>query len=136
MRDVTAQRWLAWDEDPQTLELHARRVGPEEVRVELRTPGANGAGPAVEGTVLLGRVPRAAPAARGPGRRAPVALGPDALYRDVMFHQGAWRAVRAVDAVAPRGARPPRCRPRTVSSPERRTPRSCSTQPCSTRPGR
>jgi acyl transferase domain-containing protein/phosphopantetheinyl transferase len=106
MRDVTAQRWLAWDDDPQTLELHARRVGAEEVRVELRTPGANGAGPAVEGTVLLGRAfPEPPPPLAAPDDERPSRWAPDALYRDVMFHQGAWRAVRAVDAVAPRGAR-------------------------------
>jgi len=113
LRDVRANRWLAWGEEPQTLEVTARRLAAdgsrERVRVELRDTGENGApaSPAVEATVLLGDAFGAPPApATVPledGR--PSRWTPDELYDEAMFHQATWQAVRALDVLSPGGAR-------------------------------
>jgi phosphopantetheinyl transferase (holo-ACP synthase) len=114
LRDVRGQRWLAWDEAPRTLEVAARRLEPdgavERVAVALREldeAGAPADPPAVEGIVLLAATAPPAPAPLAPdlsGARAP-RHGPDRLYADVMFHGPLWRGVRAMELVAPAGAR-------------------------------
>jgi acyl transferase domain-containing protein/phosphopantetheinyl transferase (holo-ACP synthase) len=112
LRDVRAHRWLAWGEDPQTLEVTARRIasdgGREQVRVELRNLSEDGApaSPAVEATVLLEDSYRGAPAPAAldlQGAR-PSRFQAGRVYGEAMFHQPSWQAVRAVDRVAPTGA--------------------------------
>jgi acyl transferase domain-containing protein/phosphopantetheinyl transferase len=105
LRDIRAHRWLAWDQAPVTLELRAVRTAPEQVRVELRSMDDDS--PAVEGTVLLGgRFPAATspmePDLEGAG---PSRFEPGRLYDEAMFHQPLWQGVRALDTVAPIGAR-------------------------------
>jgi acyl transferase domain-containing protein/phosphopantetheinyl transferase len=109
LREVRAHSWLAWGEEPQTLELHARRVTfddrRERVHVELRNLGDEGA-TAVEADVLLDDAFPAAPppiaAELGGGR--PSRWEPGGLYGEAMFHGDLWRGVRAVDVVAPAAA--------------------------------
>jgi acyl transferase domain-containing protein/phosphopantetheinyl transferase (holo-ACP synthase) len=105
LRDVRAHRWLACGDGPQTLEATARRVTPDEVRVELRDLDESDR-PCVEATVRLGdRYPTPpAPAAAPLDASAPSRLDPVRLYEEAMFHGPAWQAVRAMDVVAPAGA--------------------------------
>lgn len=112
LRDVRAHRWLAWGEDPQTLEVTARRIasdgGREQVRVELRNLSEDSAptSPSVEATVLLEDGYRAAPAPDAPDLQGgrPSRFQAGRVYGEAMFHQPNWQAVRAVDVVAPTGA--------------------------------
>jgi phosphopantetheinyl transferase (holo-ACP synthase) len=112
LREVRAHRWLAWGEEPQTLEVEARRLASNDgsVRVhallrEVAEGGAAGA-PAVEAEVVLdqGFPPPPPPLAVDLGEGRPSRVGPPELYDEVMFHGDCWRAVRAVDIVAPGAA--------------------------------
>jgi phosphopantetheinyl transferase len=112
VREVRAHRWLAWGEDPQTLEVQARRLasndGRERVHVELRevAEGAEAGVPAVEAEVALDdRFPAPPPPLATDLREGRSSrFGPGELYDDIMFHGDCWRAVRSVDVVAPRAA--------------------------------
>jgi acyl transferase domain-containing protein/phosphopantetheinyl transferase len=113
LRDVRAHRWLAWGEEPQTLEVAARRItadgGGTQVRVALRNLSEDDAPstPAVEATVLLDDAYPAAPEAAtrelNGARRSRFEAG--RVYGEAMFHRPSWQAVRAIDLVAPAGAR-------------------------------
>jgi acyl transferase domain-containing protein/phosphopantetheinyl transferase len=106
LRDVRAHRWLAWDDAPQTLETSARRIADNQVRVELRNLDDDATSPCVEATVVLADAyppaPPAAAVALDGGR--PSRWPPEQLYDETMFHEAAWRGVRAVDLVAPGAA--------------------------------
>jgi malonyl CoA-acyl carrier protein transacylase/phosphopantetheinyl transferase len=107
LRDVRAHRWLAFGDEPVTVEVRARRQphddGSVRVHAELHALGDDG-DPVVEGTVLLGTAlppppsPLPAPADARPPRCGEV-------YGDVMFHGPRWQAIRAVEATGADGAR-------------------------------
>jgi phosphopantetheinyl transferase len=116
LRDVRAHRWLAFGDEPQTVQVTARRVGDEgaEVRVaaELRNLTEDAGGddvlprPVVEATVVLADVLPPAPPPLPPLQDARASRRPpDELYRDVMFHGPRWQAVTAIEATGARGAR-------------------------------
>jgi acyl transferase domain-containing protein/phosphopantetheinyl transferase len=102
LRDVRANRWLAWDGASETLEVSATRTSHDQVRAELRRVEEQA--PAVEGTVLLrdGFEAAAAEIAVEGGR--PSRFPPGHLYDEAMFHGPLWQGVRTVDAVAADGA--------------------------------
>ncbi|MGP0047889.1 MAG: beta-ketoacyl synthase N-terminal-like domain-containing protein, partial [Solirubrobacteraceae bacterium] len=112
MRELRGHRWLAFDEQPLTLEVSARRLQPaegrERVAVELRELGANasGAGPVAEAIMLLGSAHDPAPPATllplHDARPSRFAAGE--LYGEAMFHGPLWRGVEAVDTVGVDGA--------------------------------
>jgi acyl transferase domain-containing protein/phosphopantetheinyl transferase (holo-ACP synthase) len=112
LRDVRAHRWLAWEEEPRTLEVHARLLASEDggarVHVELveLADGAAAGSPAVEADVLLhDRFPAPPPPVAADLREGrPSRFEPGELYDEVMFHQECWQAVRSVDVVAPAAA--------------------------------
>jgi acyl transferase domain-containing protein/phosphopantetheinyl transferase (holo-ACP synthase) len=112
LRDVRAHRWLAWGEEPRTLEVHARLLASKDgcarVHVELAelADGAAAGAPAVEADVLLhDRFPAPPPAVAADLREGrPSRFEPGVLYDEVMFHQECWQAVRSVDVVAPAAA--------------------------------
>ena len=151
LRDVRAHRWLAWDDEPQTLEVTAdvcrARGRSERVHVklsELAEAAENGEAPktpAVEAIVVLADAyPDAAGGRRGDlRRRAAVAVDARrASTRSEMFHGPCWQGVRAIAQTGAgrhdrRGWRC--CRSRT-SSAAPRARASCSTRSCSTRRAR
>ena len=111
LRAVRAHHWLAWEEGPQTLELRVRLVASDEpgvrVHAELRSLDEDGARPpAVEAEVLLDAAYPAPPPPLeldlSDGR--PSRWPPGRLYEEAMFHGDCWRAVRAVDTLAPAAA--------------------------------
>jgi acyl transferase domain-containing protein/phosphopantetheinyl transferase len=112
LRQVRAHRWLAFGDEPQTLEITARRLplpaDAAHVAVELRNLSEDGDahGPVVEATVVLADAPPPPPAPLPELDDArPSRTAPDRLYRDVMFHGPRWQAVRAIDATGRRGVR-------------------------------
>ena len=115
MQDVFASRWLAWDEEPQTLRVTASRVADGEghacVHValyNLSEPLA-GAGDAmsavVEAMVVLAPSMPAggAPSIAPPVDARPSRWTPDRLYQDVMFHGPTWQGVSSIDQTGDRG---------------------------------
>jgi acyl transferase domain-containing protein/phosphopantetheinyl transferase len=112
LRGVRAHRWLAWGEEPRTLEVHARLLVSEDggalVHVELAelAEGATVGSPAVEADVVLhDRFPAPPPPVAADLREGrPSRFEPGELYDEVMFHQDCWQAVRSVDVVAPAAA--------------------------------
>ncbi|HTE59388.1 MAG TPA: beta-ketoacyl synthase N-terminal-like domain-containing protein [Solirubrobacteraceae bacterium] len=111
LRDVRAHRWLAFGDEPQTVEVRARVVPGDgataRVRVELRNlTEAPLPSPVVEATVLLAAAMPAQPTplpALADAR--PSRWSGDELYREAMFHGPRWQAVRALEATGARGAR-------------------------------
>jgi acyl transferase domain-containing protein/phosphopantetheinyl transferase len=114
LRDVRAFRWLAWEEEPRTLEVVARRLpregAHERVHVTLTdvTEASSETGapssPAAEAIVLLAaEYPEApAPVARLE-RQAPSRWAPEELYTSEMFHGPSWQGVRAIATTGPDG---------------------------------
>jgi malonyl CoA-acyl carrier protein transacylase/phosphopantetheinyl transferase len=113
LRDVHAHHWLAWEGEPRTLEVTARRLpgsaAEERVHVKLAEPvsnGDDGKPPAVEGVVLLAETYPEAPAGRElklhDGRAS--RWTPGSLYADEMFHGPCWQGVRSVTQTGSRGA--------------------------------
>ena len=111
LRDVDAPRWLALDEQPQTLELAARRLQSDGARarvlVELRSYGSDASpDPVARGIVLLDQDYPEPPSPQSEqfegARRSSLPSGE--LYQKAMFHGPLWRAVRSMDLVAPGGA--------------------------------
>ncbi len=115
LRDVLAGRWIAWEDEPQTLRVSATRLatdgGRENVRVRLfnlSDPVSSGAGPStpvVDATVVLAdqyppptqrRIPR-------PSDGRPSMWTAERLYTDVMFHGPAWQGVKKIDETGERG---------------------------------
>jgi acyl transferase domain-containing protein/phosphopantetheinyl transferase len=114
---ISASRWLAWDGDPQFLEVTARRIeatatdGHERVSVQLRnvseTDGADSPSTAlVEATVILGPRPLAPTASTVPLPSDARQSGwrPELLYSVGMFHGPSWQGVRSVDVTGRDGA--------------------------------
>jgi acyl transferase domain-containing protein/phosphopantetheinyl transferase len=116
LRDVRAHRWLAFGDEPQTVEVRARVLPGDgataRVRVELRNLTEDGEAqaapptPVVEATVLLATAlpaqPAQLPALADP---RPSRWSGEELYREAMFHGPLWQAVRALEATSARGAR-------------------------------
>jgi len=113
LRDVRAHRWLAWEDEPRTIEVAARRLvraGAEErVLVSLSDVGTrdrSGDGtvtPAVEATVVLADTyPEPAPF-RGRPDEEPSRWVAGTLYADEMFHGPSWRGVREITRTSPHG---------------------------------
>jgi len=112
-RDVHAQRWLAWEDAPETLEVTARRLpstdGRERVHVALcELPEArNEEGPqtpAVEAVVVLADAyPDPPPGGADLPGGGPSRWTAASLYEDEMFHGPSWQGVRAIDETGPRG---------------------------------
>ena len=108
LRDVQANRWLAYGEDgPVALEVRAdREPDRNEVRVAIRNRGARGDDPTVAGIVVFGD-------RRAAGPEAPAFEVPDGgrcrftaeeLYRDQwLFHGPALQALTRVGASSPGG---------------------------------
>ena len=147
MRDVRAYRWLAWGEAPQTLELRARRL---DARRSARSRSRRA--PHVEDGVAAGE-----PGGRGgrpPRRRLrpgagpliarrlsdgrPSRFAPGGVLRRGDVPRASWQAVRALELVAPAGARARGLRPchGPAAAQPIRSPASCSTRSCSTPPAR
>lgn len=115
MRDVHAGRWLAWEDEPQTLRVSATRQDTsadfECVRVTLRNlsePEGDGVAPrppVVEATVLLSDAyPQPAPRRLSqPSQARRSRWTPDRLYRDVMFHGPAWQGVTGIEGTGADG---------------------------------
>ena len=114
LRDVRAHRWLAWDDEPQTLEVTARRLAADgrasacTSSCPSSTPadggGASDAGG--RGDRRAREPPTPAPAGRGPSASAPPAPSrwrASALYDDEMFHGPCWQGVRAIAQTGSRG---------------------------------
>jgi phosphopantetheinyl transferase (holo-ACP synthase)/malonyl CoA-acyl carrier protein transacylase len=108
LRDVRAHRWVAFGEEPRTLEVRARRLqaaeGAERVRVVLRDePGAT---PCVEATVLVapGHAPAPAPLEVSLDGGRPGRWAPGQCYGEAMFHGPSWQGVEFVASVAPAAA--------------------------------
>jgi phosphopantetheine--protein transferase-like protein len=115
IRDLHAHRWLAWEGEPQTLQITARRLSDggreERVLAQLRnfTEDAESENvprsPVVEATVVLEEAypdpPATEPAKLPDGRRS--RWSPDRLYSEVMFHGPCWQAVRAIEETGSKG---------------------------------
>lgn len=111
LREVRANRWLAFGDRPTTVELTARRLdgngGHDRVRVELRNlDDAASSGPVVEGTVLLddGFPPAPVRADFPVDDARPSRFRSGTPYGEAMFHQPLWQGVDRVESVAPGGA--------------------------------
>jgi acyl transferase domain-containing protein len=114
VRDVRAYRWIAFDDQPQALEVRARQHAgdPFRVDVELRNLTEDcradqpPAGPVIAATVVLAdSYPQPSPLGPQPprdGRRS--RLRRDRLYSDYMFHGTAWQAVASVEQVGDDGS--------------------------------
>jgi acyl transferase domain-containing protein len=113
-RDVTASRWIAFEDGaPETLEVSARRdpERPEVVRVSLRNltderqPGRPPQGPVAEATVLMASsYPNGGQAETPRVDGPPSRFRPERLYLDAMFHGPRWRGVASIDRTGPEGA--------------------------------
>ncbi len=148
LRDVRAHRWLAWDDEPRTLEVRADRLprsGLEDrVHVKLYdhadepVNGDTPKTPAVEAIVVLADGYPDPPASRPANLERPSRWTPDSLYADEMFHGPCWQGVRAITQTGSRrlaGA----ARGAAVRGPlpqRRRASASCSTRSSSTRRAR
>jgi acyl transferase domain-containing protein/phosphopantetheinyl transferase len=114
LRDLRAYRWIAFDDQPQELQVSARRQAGDlsRVIVQLRNlsedheGGAAFASPAIEAVVLLAdsypQTSRDGP--RPPRNSRPSRLRPDRLYSDTMFHGSSWQGVSAVEQVGEEGS--------------------------------
>jgi len=113
VRDLRAYRWIAFDDQPQELQVTARRLGDQErILVQIRNltedrrENAPPASPVIEATVVLADCyPQ--PSLDGPRRPQdgrPSRLRPDRLYADYMFHGPSWQGVASVDQVGNDGA--------------------------------
>jgi phosphopantetheine--protein transferase-like protein len=115
IRGLHAHRWLAWEGEPQTLEITGRRVSDggheERVLAQLRnlTEDAESEdvpkSPVIEATIVLGDAypepPTAAPAKLPDGHAS--RWEPDRLYSEGMFHGPCWQGVRAIEETGSRG---------------------------------
>jgi acyl transferase domain-containing protein/phosphopantetheinyl transferase len=114
LRDLRAYRWIAFDDQPQELQVSARRPAGDlsRVIVQLRNltedheGGAALASPAIEAVVVLAdsypQTSRDGP--RPPRNGRPSRLRPDRLYSDTMFHGSSWQGVAAVEQVGDEGS--------------------------------
>ena len=107
LRDVRAYRWIAFDGQPQTLQIRARRApgSGNDVFVRIRNLTEDGESidppksPVLEATVIVAdsypipptTQPRDLEHARPSRWRA------DRLYRDGMFHGPSWQGVAAIE---------------------------------------
>jgi acyl transferase domain-containing protein len=116
MDDVLANRWIAFDGYPQTLQVAARRLPPAtdgltRIAVQLRnlTEDSNAADPApspVLQTVvrLASSYPAAPPARFVPAEQQTSSMWQtDGLYTVAMFHGPLWQGVESVDTTGPGG---------------------------------
>ena len=114
LRDVQALRWIAFDDQPQELEISATKLisddGVEQVRAMITNVSDVAGGveidssPAVTATIELSH---AYPASITPIEERdghPSSHKPEDLYRSVMFHGSRWQGVDAIDVVGPSGA--------------------------------
>jgi acyl transferase domain-containing protein/phosphopantetheinyl transferase len=109
LRQVRANRWLASDGTPRTLETRAVRLaasdGTEQVAVSLRFADDDATEPAVEGVVVLGpSYPEPPAPLPGPAVRDSAWAGAELYGADGMFHGPSWQGVVAVGGSGPDGA--------------------------------
>ncbi len=106
MSDVRVDRWVAIDEPPLTLELHAEQIDADAARVRVLEVGAEDRGPVAEGIIRLGVRYPDAPAAEpfSMPDAVPFHLAPAHLYETAMFHGPLFRGVASVDRVSQAGA--------------------------------
>ncbi len=102
MRDVYASQWLAWEDEPLTLQVAASQLDGGLVHVELRnlTAGAVAPTPIVDAVVVLADEYPTSDGRRisGPTEARPSRWTSDRLYADVMFHGPAWQGVKAIES--------------------------------------
>ncbi|MGE3817846.1 MAG: type I polyketide synthase [Isosphaeraceae bacterium] len=113
-RDVIASRWVAFDGEPQELEVRAQVVpgAPDKVVVKLRNLTEDReadrplASPVVQALVELAEGYPDSPIARDwtPANARPSRQSPDRLYQEAMFHGPCWQGVESVDLVGDDGA--------------------------------
>lgn len=114
LRDVRAHRWIRYEDEPVTLEIHAKAdpERPDEVRVEIvnlgnaQTPRTRSDGPVVDGTVVFGqsRADAPEPIEIDRERAAPCRFDAEELYRDQwLFHGPALQALIQVGPTSPVG---------------------------------
>ncbi|MCO5176895.1 MAG: polyketide synthase dehydratase domain-containing protein [Thermomicrobiales bacterium] len=115
MQDVFASRWLAWDDEPQTLRVLASRIadteGAARVRVALHNLSESPVGTSDSTSAVAEAVVVLSPTwpTNSTQRVAPPADAresrwmPDRLYQDVMFHGPAWQGVSSVDQTGETG---------------------------------
>lgn len=115
LRDVHAYRWLIWDDQPQTLQVTARRAQgtttEDHVVVEIRNLTEDGErdhplkSPVVEATVILADSYPLPPVSRSlhlsDGR--PSHWPAERLYTNVMFHGPRWQGMTAIELTGERG---------------------------------
>ena len=113
LRDVQAHRWIRYEEEDVTLEIHARRdpADPDAVRVEIFNRGTArhsrpNEGAVVDGVAIFGAARAAAPEA-GPFELAEAGrcrFTAEELYADQwLFHGPAFQALSRVGGSAPGG---------------------------------
>jgi acyl transferase domain-containing protein/phosphopantetheinyl transferase (holo-ACP synthase) len=106
LRKIRAHRWLTVSESAVTVEVTARRLDADCVRVELHLLDDDVRRPVAEGTVVLGDDYGPAPAPNElvlDGAR-PARWREHELYDEAMFHQPLWQGVHAIDSVGAGGA--------------------------------
>lgn len=114
LRDMRAHRWIRFEDEPVTLEIHAKGdpERPDEVRVgifnlgDAQNSGPGSDGPAVDGIVVFGQARDDAPEPIEIDRRnaAPCRFGADELYREQwLFHGPAMQALTRVGPSSPTG---------------------------------
>jgi acyl transferase domain-containing protein/phosphopantetheinyl transferase/acyl carrier protein len=91
MRDIRGHRWMAFDQGRLTLRMVARRLGPNEIRADVREETGDGAetkAPILEATVIFGSRYPDAPTAEPLALRneRPSTWTVDRLYGAAMFH--------------------------------------------------
>jgi phosphopantetheinyl transferase (holo-ACP synthase) len=116
LRDVRANRWLAWPhgKESQILRVAARRVSGEadRIQVQIRNLTEDDASqpppdsPVVEATVLVADRYPSAPAgdAQFLVKSRPSRWSADGLYVDGMFHGPSWQGVTAIQRTDQAGA--------------------------------
>ncbi len=106
MRNVAANRWLAFDERPSSVEVTARTIGLEAglELVSVSIIDANAATPAVEAIVELANDFELAPQPIAAVQGVPSTRRPDDLYGAVMFHGPIWQGVESMDVIGSEGA--------------------------------
>lgn len=107
LRDIRAHRWIAFDDEPQTLRVVAHRLDTNQsaVHVQLRnlTEDRHSSeplkSPVIEAMVLLGDAYGTPPPSsiKSPMNGRASQWTPEALYRDVMFHGPSWRGVTSIE---------------------------------------
>ncbi len=112
--DVQAHRWVAFDDQPQELEVSATKLRSDDgiVRVQATlTNVSDVAGgveaqpsPAVVATIELSNAYPASITAIDKPEGYPSKRTPEELYRSVMFHGSRWQGVETIDLVGPSGA--------------------------------